>query len=130
MHRPKQLSKLTSPLISDCMYAIEPGVNVKFEVDGVEKIIASIVGVKQGDLLGPDLFIFFMAAILQTWRSEHDYELCVFRSRPDYKLTGRKPTDGSAADEFTFDDSEYADDSTCMSTRTRSSRSPTASATT
>ena len=70
----------------------------------------SIIGVKQGDLLGPELFIFFMAAVMITWRSEHSYERCLFRSAPDFVLTGRRPTAGSAEDEFAIIDSEYADD--------------------
>ena len=85
-------------------------VHVKFDVDGVTKTIESIVGVKQGDLLGPDLFTFYIAAIMITWRSEHQYETCVVRSRPDFKMTGRRHTTGSAADELAIIDSEYADD--------------------
>ena len=36
---------------------------VQFDVDGVLKTIEAIIGVKQGDLLGPLLFTFFMAAV-------------------------------------------------------------------
>jgi len=32
---------------------------VLFEVDGVKKKLNSIIGVKQGDLLGPELFIVY-----------------------------------------------------------------------
>jgi hypothetical protein len=46
-------------------------VKVKFIVDGAEKVIDSIIGVKQGDVLGPELFIFFMASFMATWRSSH-----------------------------------------------------------
>jgi len=59
-------------------------VKVQFEVDGVKKVIYSIMGVKQGDLLGPELFIFFMAAVKETWRLHHDFELCVVRSKNDF----------------------------------------------
>eukprot|EP00966_Prymnesium_polylepis_P132736 3068588-Prymnesium_polylepis.1 len=59
-------------------------VNVKFDVDGVVKTLLSIIGGKQGDLLGPELFDFYTAAIMETWRSTSSYELCTFRTRPDF----------------------------------------------
>ena len=36
------------------------------------------------------------------------YELCAFRPRPDFVMTGRRFN--VSGDEFTFSDSEYADD--------------------
>jgi hypothetical protein len=98
------------PKLVSLLKAMHATVHVKFEIDGVARILASIIGVKQGDLLGPDGFTFFMAAVMATWRSEHSYDLCVFRSRPDSVLTGRRSTTGSEADEFSVIDSEYADD--------------------
>ena len=98
------------PKLVSLLKAMHAKVNVKFVVDGVERMLASIIGVKQGDVLGPDGFVFYMAAVMATWRSEHTYDLCLFRSRPDFKLTGRRSTTGSAADEFSIIDSEYADD--------------------
>ena len=84
-------------------------VKVKFIIDDVEKIIDSVIGVKQGDVLGPDLFIFFMAAVLKTWRSHSSYKLCTVRCKADFRLTGRKPaTKGDM--EIAVSDSEYADD--------------------
>ena len=68
------------------------------------------IGVKQGSTEGPDLFIFYIAAIMETWRSEHDYNLPTMRSCADFQLTGRRPGTGSVADEFAVIDSEYADD--------------------
>ena len=62
----------------------------EFEVDGVMRTLESIIGVKQGDLLGPKLFTFYIAAIVETWRSSSSYELCTFRSKPDYIMTGRE----------------------------------------
>ena len=50
-------------------------------MDDVVKILLSIIGVKQGDLIGPKLFTFYIAAIMETWRSQHTYELCLFRTR-------------------------------------------------
>jgi hypothetical protein len=98
------------PKLVSLLKAMHAKVNVKFVVDGIERILASIIGVKQGDVLGPDGFIFYMAAVMVTWRSEHSYPLCAYRSRPDFKLSGRRSTVGGAADEFDIIDSEYADD--------------------
>jgi hypothetical protein len=69
-----------SKLIS-LLKALHKTVKIEFVVDGVETIIESIIGVKQGDILGHDLFIFFMAYVLKTWRSSysHTYKLCTVR---------------------------------------------------
>ena len=45
---------------------------------------------------------------METWRLTHDYDLCAFRSRDDFTMTGRSPS--ALGDEFTLNDSEYADD--------------------
>ena len=52
-------------------------VEVLFKVDGIKRRISSTIGVKQGDLWGPELFTFFMAGVMETWRSRHDYEYAV-----------------------------------------------------
>ena len=90
------------PVLVNLFIALHTNVTVGFDVDGVRRVLDSIIGVKQGDLLGPDLFIFLICAIIESWRAEHTYPLCIMRSKPDYKLTGRRPTVG---------DSLYADDS-------------------
>ena len=83
-------------------------VRVQFDVDGVVKTLMAIIGVKQGDLLGPQLFTFFMAAVMETWRSSSSYQLPTFRTARDFQMTGRRST--AQGDEFTVSDSEYADD--------------------
>jgi len=62
--------------------ALHSTVNVRFSVEEVEMVIESIIGVKQGDLLGPQLFIFHICAIMQAWRYEFNsqYDLCRFRT--------------------------------------------------
>ena len=45
--------------------AMHKNVEVLFEVDGVKKKLNSIIGVKQGDLLGPELFTFYMRVHVQ-----------------------------------------------------------------
>jgi len=96
------------PKLVRVLIAMHKTVLVKFDVDGVTQTLLSIIGVKQGDLLGPPLFVVYICAIMETWRSEHSYPLCAFRSRADFKLTGRRPT--TAGEEFAIVDSEYADD--------------------
>ena len=96
------------PKLVRVLIAMHATVNVKFDVDGVTQSLLSIIGVKQGDLLGPELFDFFIAAIMESWRSDHSYDLCTFRTQPDFKMTGRRAD--ASGDEFTIGDSEYADD--------------------
>jgi len=79
--------------------ALHATVNVKFSVGEVEMVIESIIGMKQGDLLGPQLFIFHICAIMQAWRCEYNSQcsLCKFRTsaggvvssqRWDFGMTG------------------------------------------
>jgi hypothetical protein len=51
------------------LQALHKTVEVKFIIDDAEEMIDSVIGVKQGNVLGSDLFIFFMATALKTWRS-------------------------------------------------------------
>jgi len=57
-----------------------------------------------GDILGPLLFIFYLAAVLMTWRSTYQRPLCVFHTKMDDLLTGRKYNTKSR-EEFTLPDS-------------------------
>ena len=96
------------PSIVALLVSLHEHVLVKFEIDGIVETLLSIIGVKQGDLLGPRLFTFYIAAVMETWRSEHTYDLCIFRTRDDFQMTGRQPT--ASGDDFSISDSEYADD--------------------
>ena len=46
--------------------ALHENVLVKFEVQGITHSVNSIIGVKQGDILGPILFTFHIAAVMIT----------------------------------------------------------------
>jgi hypothetical protein len=73
------------------LQALHDTVHVEFEVEEVKMVMQSIIGVKQGDLLGPQLFTFYICAVMQSWRSvhAHRFDQCVFRTRMDEVMCGR-----------------------------------------
>jgi len=77
--------------------ALHSTVNVRFEVGEVRVATDSIIGVKQVDLLGPQLFIFYICAIMQAWRVDHgsQYEQCRFRTRQDGVVCSRQWEEGT-----------------------------------
>ena len=54
------------PKLLSLLKSLHEHVFVKFDVDGIEHVIASIIGVKQGDIFGPILFTFYVAAVMIT----------------------------------------------------------------
>ena len=92
--------------------ALHNDFNVKFSIDGVDKSIKNTIGVKQGDILGPILFVFFICAVMITWRAKLNINPCIFRSKNDDKMTGRRYT--ARGEEFPLLDSEYADDTAVL----------------
>jgi len=103
------LSKLGVPdKVIRLLKALHVDYKVKFTVDGVTKHIQSIVGVKQGDILGPILFTFLLAAIMISWNKVCNIPVCVFRTKEDLKLTGRNFR--ATGEDLPLQDSEYADD--------------------
>ena len=88
--------------------ALHTNLKVNFESHGVEETFLSTVGVKQGDILGPILFNFYIAAILISWRASTSLIPCSFQTRQDFHLNGRNHL--SNGEIILFRDSAYADD--------------------
>ena len=64
-------------------------VKVHFSMHGVEKMVNSAIGVKQGDLLGPDLFNLHISAAVIIWRKRYNAAgppKCTFRTRKDFVM--------------------------------------------
>lgn len=64
------------------------------QVDGVTFVYDPIACVKQGVLLGPELFTFFMEVMMKTMRADTivGYALCIFHTCNDLTVTGRRPS--------------------------------------
>jgi hypothetical protein len=62
----------------DLLIALHKVVDVHFEVDSVTHVLVleSIIGVKQGDILGPVLFNFSTCAVVMVWSSERRVTRC------------------------------------------------------
>ena len=111
----KVLLKFGVPLkLVRLLESLHAHVNITFIVNDVTNTIDCIIGVKQGDILGPILFTFYLAAIMITWRESHQRPLCLFHSKTDFVLTGRASFE--QGEEFEVPDSEYADDTAVLFT--------------
>ena len=103
------LEKLGTPIkLIRLIKSLHNNFKVDFKVEKCKHTINCTIGVKQGDILGPVLFVVFMI----TWHKLHDRPLCVFRTKDDFCLTGRRVT--SSGIDFEFPDSEYADDTAVL----------------
>ena len=49
---------------------------VKFTVDDVTKSLDCIIGVEEGDILGPIFFTFFIAAVMIYWKASCNIPVC------------------------------------------------------
>ena len=102
------------PKLVSLLKALHNTVKIISFVDGVERTMESKIGVKQDDILGPDLFIFCMVAILKCWHSpsySHSYKLCMVKCKSDLRLTGRRSTTEREL-YLEVTDSEYVENTT------------------
>ena len=58
--------------------------------------------------MSPIVFNFYITAVMSSWRSVYEGEMCMFRTKKDFIMTGRKPA--TEGEDFPLLDSEYADD--------------------
>ena len=100
------------PKLIRLLKSLHANVQVKFTVNEVTNTIECIIGVKQGDILGPLLFLFFLEAVMITWRKLHERPLCLYYTKYDDILTGRRFN--TKGEEFSLPDSEYADDTAVL----------------
>ena len=100
------------PKLVRLLKAVHKDLLVKFEVEGLEHEVNCTIGVKQGDILGPVLFIIYMAGVMSDWRNITDCPAIIFLSKPDNVITGRRPT--AKGTPFELNDSEYADDTAVL----------------
>ena len=78
------------PELVDLLIALHAVVQVHFEVAGVMHVLQSIIGVKQGDILGPVLFNFIICAVMMVWKEMREQEgRCEFKTKSDAVLVGR-----------------------------------------
>ena len=112
-------------LIIRLLKSLHERVLVNFEVEGVKKVIHSIIGVKQGDLLGPILFNIYGCAVMVAWRTIRDgmhkrgeLKSCLFKTNQDFVLGTATAYNRRAwkreGEEFSMDDSTYADDTAAL----------------
>ena len=80
------------PKLVELLIALHESVIVKFEIDGVCASSPLDHRRQAGRLAGANPLHLLHRAIMETWRSEHTYDLCLFRSRDDFEMTGRPPT--------------------------------------
>ena len=98
------------PALISVLQALHATVNVKFAVEGVTRTVGSIIGVKQGDLLGPILFNFHVAGAMMAWQQERQSVPPVFQTKEDCVLDGREWRKEVNSESLEVADTLYADD--------------------
>ena len=107
------LTKIGVPKkLVELVRALHNEFKVKVTVDDVISTITCVTGVKQGNILGPVLFTFFIATVMITWNATNNVTYCIFYSKNDAKQTGRSYR--TKGEKVLLLDSEYADDTAIL----------------
>ena len=96
------------PKLVNVLKALHNSFAVKIDNDLITEPVNNSIGVKQGDILGPVLFTFFITAAISSWRVKCSATPCVFMTKNDAQMTGRPFK--AHGEPVTLLDSEYADD--------------------
>ena len=91
--------------------ALHNDFKVKLTLDDVISTIACVIGVKQGDILGPVQFTFFIEKHFLL-KATNNVMASIFYSKNDVKLTGRSYR--ARGEKVLLLDSEYADDTAIL----------------
>ena len=106
------LEKFGAPAkLVSLLKSLHSGFQVKFVIDEVSHTLTCTIGVKQGTL-GPALFTIYIAAIMITWRKKTNRPLCLFHTKEDFQMTGRRYN--AKGTKFSVEVSEYADDTAVL----------------
>jgi hypothetical protein len=76
--RSGSMAELKPPKFMRIQKKLHTAVKVHCNVNGVSRVVDSTIDVKQGDLLGPDLFNIHICAIMIIWRTKYTGLDCVF----------------------------------------------------
>ena len=91
-------------------------------LEDAETVVIQTLGVKQGDVLGPELYLFHGIGLMMAWRARCGKDKCTYRTKFDDVLSGREWSRGgkSARDclVFTVDDSPTLPRQACATGRT------------
>ena len=87
----KVLAKFSVPnKIISSLKVLHANFLVTFTFDDVTQSPDCLISVKQGDILGPISFTFFIASVIFTWKASCNIPVCMLRSKMDATLTGRR----------------------------------------